>query len=174
MSWPRKLTTPISISAQANQIGWQLAQWAEPMRGRVKVVPNLRHLWEEIYGADETPTSIVCYMGETNRGTPGNDTHRVDRQWMVVFIRGRGLDHSVAETSIGPNGGEANSFLDDVETVRDRIRVILSISDEFPVLFKSIKPMPNLAPSPSSNAYLDAYALEFTTANDIPAITETA
>lgn len=171
MSWPYNLSGPPSISLQANQIAKRIADWAEPKGGVVEVMANMRHLWEKVYSTDDKPKLLVVYMGETSRATPDNDTHRVDRLWSVVFMRGHGLKYSVSLEGEDPASGTADTFLNDVETVRDLVKTITSISEEFPVQFKGVKPMPNLAPTPSSNAYLDAYVLEFATANDVPAVT---
>ena len=45
MSWPYKLSSPPTISQQAQHIGSQLATWAEPKGGEVRIMANMRHLW---------------------------------------------------------------------------------------------------------------------------------
>ncbi len=172
MSWPRVLTTPPSIATQAQQIGYQLARWAEPKGGEVRVMANMRHLWEHILMATEKPRILVCFTGEASRG--GEDVrylHRVDRSWSVVIVRGHGFDFDPTANSSTTAGDVEEAFYGHIETVRDLIRVITSISEEFPVEYKAIKPVAGAAPTPASNVFMDAYEITFTTANNIPAIT---
>ena len=164
------LSAPISITNQAQQIGAVLASWAEPLGGTVKVMANMRHLWEEIYLLTETPRVLVCFTGETARGSfnEANTLHRVDRSWIVVVLRGHGFRNAMSEP--GPTIKEEQPFYDCVESVRDLLRTIVVISEEFPIDYKTTRPLPGSGPSQQANVFLDAYAIEFSTANDIPAI----
>jgi hypothetical protein len=174
VSWPYKLSAPPSISQQAQHIGAQLATWAEPKGGEVRIMANMRHLWEHIMMASDKPRLLVCFTGEVSRG--GEDLrylHRVDRSWSVVVIRGHGFDLDPTAEGATNTGTPVDAFYDNVETVRDLIRVITSISEEFPVEYKAIKPVAGAAPTPASNVFMDAYEITFTTANDIGAISLT-
>lgn len=162
------LAAPISIKNAAEQIRGYLALWAEPRGGNVRVMASMAHLWEEIYLMTNNPRLLVCYNGEVSRGgfNRANTLHRVDRQWIVVIMRGHGFTPMTDDVQ----GYTENSFYDDLETIRERLRVIASISEEFPIDYKSMKPVPNAGPGRSANVFLDAYAIDFSTANDIPAI----
>lgn len=169
------LAVQITIANAANLLKQHLDLWANPRGGTVKVMANLRHLWEEVFVVAETsaPRILICYTGEIPRGgVTSNTLYRVDRQWMVVVVRGHGFKNLMAEPE-----GESEIFYDSVETIRDLIRVLLNISDEEEVpniVYKGIKPLPSLGPTPTANVFLDAFSIEFTTANDIPAVTATA
>lgn len=162
------LDQPITITQAANAIGYWLEAWAEPKGGKVKVMMNMAHLWEEIYEVNDAPRILICYNGEVSRGgfPHANVLHRVDRQWIVVVMRGHGFKNLAAEAQ-----GSIEAFYDSVEAVRDRLRVMGSITEEFPIDYKSTKPLPNAGRvGPSGNVFLDAYAIEFSTANDIPRV----
>lgn len=174
MSWPYKLSSPPSVATQAQHIGSQLATWAEPKGGEVRIMANMRHLWEHIMMASDKPRILVCFTGEVSRGgNEMNTLHRVDRSWSVVVIRGHGFDPDPTAEGATNAGEPVDAFYDNVETVRDLVRVITSISEEFPVEYRAIKPVAGAAPTPASNVFMDAYEITFTTANDIPGISLT-
>lgn len=159
----------ITVSDEAQQIAAWLGQWAETKGGTVKVMANLAHLWEELYGMDEKPRLLVCYTGEQARGgfSYANRLMRVDRQWTVVVTRGHGWANLMTDAG-SASEGSVDPFYDVVEVVRDLIRVMDSISAEWPVDYKATRPMPNAHPARSANVFMDAMAIEFSTANDIP------
>ena len=161
------LPTPPSITEQAQYIGGAIASWAEPRGGSVKVMANMRHLWEEIYLLSEAPRVLVAFNGEVSRGgfNLANRLHRVDRSWMVVIMRGHGFRNAMSEQ--GPTTKE-EPFYDCVEIVREILRTITVITEEFPIDYKSIRPLPGSGPNNSANVFMDAFVLEFSTANDIP------
>lgn len=165
------LATPITISQGANLIKGGLEVWGQEYKAEVKIMANMRHLWEEIFLQVENPRLLICFNGEIARGgfTLANVQHRCDRQWIVVVMRGHGFLNGQAEAS---KPGEL-PFYDVLELIRDQLRCTLTISEEDPIDYKSIKPIPNVAPSQSSNVFMDAYSIEFSTANDIPAIVYT-
>jgi hypothetical protein len=107
----------------------------------------------------------VCYNGENSRGdfSVANRLHRVDRQWIVAVTRGRGWSSNRGD-SLYKTVGNSDPLYDVVEEVRELLRCMIGISEEFPIDFKRISPMNAV------NKALDAYAIEFSTANDIPAI----
>lgn len=158
----------------------QMEVFANPRGGTVKIVENERHLWEEVMNngiVDENPRILILWTGEIARGEyAGGDRtnmHRVDRQWMVVIMRGHGFKNLSTESSGQPGTpGYIEAFSDSCETIRDGIRVLKGISEEFPVDYKSIRPLPNIGPSQTANVFLDCKAIEFATAADIPAVIE--
>lgn len=164
------LPYPITIANEADLIKQQMESYAKPRGGTVKIMANMRHLWEEIFQADDAPRILICYNGETARGeyAGGQRTNlrRVDRSWQVVVMRGHGFKNLL------PGNEEAGKedFYTSVETVRDGCRALLTISEEFPVNYKSIRPLPNAAPTQIANIFMDSYVIEFDTANDIPII----
>ena len=158
------LTAPVSISNQAGQIALVLQGYAQSAGGVADVVSNLRDLWFQASQSSQKPRILICYNGESARGdfSVANYNHRVDRQWIVAVTRGRGWlanrgDSLYKTTTQDP-------LYDVVEEVRELLRCMIGISEEFPIDFKRISPMN------SQNKALDAYAIEFSTANDIPEI----
>lgn len=171
MSLPER----ISITDQANMLGQHLSEWAEPLGGKVKIMANMRHLWEEIYqaiGVNNPPRVLVALVRERVRG--GEDRRkmtRVDRTWYVVVMRGHGFRNKMAKDD---GDGGTDDFYTRCEEVRDRIRVLLSISEEFPVEYIGMEPLPGAAgASNAANVFLDAYRIEFSTANDIGTVLKT-
>lgn len=163
----------ISITEEANRIKAALTEWAEARGGTVSIMANMRHMWEQLFLPNNTtPRILICYTGETSRVRQDDEgLHRVDRQWSVAVVRGHGFKNLVAESDTDPRTGAAiEDFCTSVETIRDLVRVRLDISAEFPVAYKGIKSLPNPGFSQSANAFLDAFVLDFTTANDIPGV----
>jgi transketolase C-terminal domain/subunit len=60
-----------------------------------------------------------------------------------------------------------------IEAVRDLLRRITGVSGEV-IDYVSMKPLPGIAQPNMANVFLDGYVITFTTANDIPAITNQA
>lgn len=162
---PAGLATPPSISAQATQIAALLQPYAKKSGGDAQIVSNLKMLWMQAGMANDRPRILICYNGESIRGefAVAAFNHRVDRQWVVAVTRGRGWN-ATRGTSLYKTVGNADPFYDVVEEVRELIRTMTGVSEEFPVDFKRISPMS------SENKALDSYAIEFSTSNDIPGI----
>jgi hypothetical protein len=167
-----------TISEVLRAICDQLATYATPRGGTVKVVENESHLWEEIYNdglVSEQPRIMVLFVGEVARGeyAGGERTklHRVDRKFMVVVMRGHGFKNMAVESRGQPGTpGFYESFADSIETIRDGCRVMSNISVEDVVDYKGIRPLSGIGPSPSANVFLDCKAIEFACASDIPEI----
>lgn len=159
------LDAPIKISQQAKNLQAVLQQYAAQRGGMAVVASNLKELWEQASISNDQPRILICYDGEVARGDFASRSalNRVDRSWKVAVIRGRGFSSERGDSLIY---GVVNAppFYDVVEDVRDQIRSILNISEEFPVEFMAIRPLSQ------GTMILDAYTIEFTTANDIPAI----
>lgn len=168
------LPARIKISDQANTLANWIDQWMTPYKGSVEVMANLRHLYEAVFGmgVNNAPKALICYNGETARGgfDERNTLDRVDREWVVVLLRGHGFRNAMSRQE----PGQEIAFYDAVEQLREIIRRVTSISEEFPIDFKSIRPLPGVAQPNAANVFLDGYAIEFTTANDIPKITKVA
>jgi hypothetical protein len=174
------------VETVAQTIKTQLQSFAAPRGGIVQIVENESHLWEEMYNGKlptTQPKVFILWTGETARGeyAGGDKTslHRVDRHWMVVIMRGHGFRKLLAE-GIGPEpapgapappAGSTESFYNAVETLRDGIRVLQGISEEFPVDYLGITALPNIGPNPEANVFMDCRVIRFDTAADIPALT---
>jgi hypothetical protein len=159
------LDAPISIAQQANNLHAVLDNYATQRGGEASVVSNLKEWWNQSAINNDIPRILICYMGENSRGSFNTRSalNRVDRTWNVAVIRGRGFSANRGD-SLTKTVVNAIPFLQVVEDVRDTIRTILNISEEFPVEFLSIKPM-SFGTTP-----IDGYIIEFVTANDIPNI----
>jgi len=119
---------------------------------------------------DDTPRILICYMGSKARlSFEQKDTaHREDRQWMVVVIYGKGFASQLAEQQ----AGMIESVYDSVESLRDLIRTMLNVSEEFPLSYNGIEPMANIL-GPNASFFIDADAISFSTANDIGVVSLT-
>jgi len=164
------LPMPVTISQSAKLISDSLSAWAVPRGGRVSVMANQRHLWEELVdlpsAASLSPRIMVLYAGETLMLQDQPDCHRVIRNWQVVIVRGHGFKDP-------QSGGGYEPFTDSLETIRDMIRCMLSVSDyEYvpSVQYKGMKPLPSILPTKEANAFADGTVIEFATYNDIPMI----
>lgn len=157
------LAVPVKLSQQANAIQEVLTKWANPRGGVVVVTQHLKQMWEVIYDECDAPRLIVCYGGEVDRG---DWTNRVDRTWLVAVCRGsRGFLSCSCDGSPAKPKGDAEPFMDSLEEVRDLCRVMIGISEENPLAYRSCKPIQ------TANVATDAYLVEFSTANDISAVT---
>ncbi len=168
-----------TIKENALLLKKQLESFALPRGGYVKIMANMSHLWEELYNkglVNSQPRILILCTGETARGeyAGGERTalHRVDRNWNVVVMRGHGFKNQVAGGApmTNPPPTDPEAFYDDLETIRDGCRVLVGISEEYPVNYKGIRPLPNVGPTPAANVFLDASVIEFDTAADIPAL----
>lgn len=167
------LPAPISISDGINMVGERLSSWANPLGGKVKVVANTRHLWEEIYkcSLNSAPQILLCFLSERMRGgADRRKTLRVDRTFWAVIMRGHGFRNKMAKDDEGGGSEQTDDFYTACEQIRDQIRIILSISEEFPVEYVGMEPLPGVAVPGTANVFLDAYRIEWRTANDIGAV----
>lgn len=160
------LDAPITISQQSRNLQAVLGDWAVQNGGQAEVVSDLKNFWMQAGVNNDIPRILIVYMGEDARGDfrSRSALDRVDRRWTVGVFRGRGFSARRGD-SLTTTVVNAVPFYNVVESVRDLIRSILNISEEFPVEFMSIKPAPNYG-----NMVMDGYLIEFVTANDIPAI----
>lgn len=167
-----------TIREDLQAIAAQLLTYAKPHGGTVKIMANMRHLWEEIYNGgvvDENPRILICWTGEKARGEyeGGEKTklHRVDRMWTVVVMRGHGFTNGMTEIKGQPNTpGYYEDFADSIETVRDGVRVMSHLSQEDVVNYIGCEPLPNVAQGNVANIFMDCMQLRFSTAADIPEI----
>jgi hypothetical protein len=164
------LAAPVSIANAALIIKAAIDDWCGPKGASCKIIANVAHLWEELSVTKDKPRILICFTGEESRGESAMRGHlqRVDRQWQIVVIRGHGFKNRVAEAA-----GNADAFYTNLEEIRSVVRTILNISEEFPVEYIGMEPLPNLGPNQGANVFLDATSMRFTTANDLPRVTTT-
>lgn len=156
------------ISAIATFIRDHLLLWAQDKAGTCVIVHSLTELWEQAAQSSQKPILYVCYAGETPWGEYNTRalTGRVKRNWIVVLKFGRGLTVNRGDT-LNKGSQNAAPFYDWVDEVRDQIRSMLGISEDYGIDFNGIEPM-KLA-----GQLLDAYQISFSTQNDLPKITLT-
>lgn len=169
-SWPYSQPN-LTVKQTATQIAdWMFNQFAKSRGGTVRIMANMRHLWEEIANRNENdaPTILLVWQGETMRGSnqPVNTLTRVDRQWLAVILRGHGWRNLLPNPDAVSERQEED-FYDSVEILRDKIRVMLSVSQEFPLNYKSISPMAGLPFGNTQNVFIDGYSITFSTAADV-------
>lgn len=161
---------PVTISQAALIIQEGLRAFADPLGGSVKIIANTAHIWEELSVTKDKPRILICYTGEESRGDSAvrGVWQRVERQWQIIVTRGHGWKNRAAEAA-----GDSDSFYDVLEGVRESMRKILNIGQEWPpVKYIGMEPLPNVAPSSgAANVFMDAVSQRFTTANDLPRIT---
>lgn len=162
----------MSVKDQRNRLGAVLQEWANPRKAVVRVVANQRKLWQCIFdmAVNDSPTLVLCFDGETARGgfRERNLLDRVDRQWVLVVMEGRGFTD--------PKDQE-DAQVDDLNDVCEELRQVVrrqSWMSAEAMDYVSTKPLPGVAQPNMANVHLDGYVIAFTTAVDIAAITETA
>lgn len=160
---------PALLSAweEAELIAAALREFAQPASGSVEIMANQSHMWEKLFVVTDSPRILVLYAGERLLQPNMPDCRRVERDWEIIVIRGRGF--------LNPVGGGFQPFPTTLECVRDTIRVLDNISDleEVPsVIYKGIRPLPNIGSDQLTNAFMDAMMIEFSTHNDIPGIVQ--
>lgn len=169
------MTAPVTADWQAAAIASYVEEnFAQPRGGTVKIMESMWHLWEEILLASTAPRVLVCCTGENPRGSFAEQDlwHRVDRQWTVVLVLGHGFRNLMPDGLGNPPSG-AETMTTSIEALRDTVRVMTSISEEFPVNYKGWKNLPAVARPGTANVFVAGGMLEFSTANDIPEVTET-
>lgn len=162
----------MKVKDQRNRLGSVLQEWAGPRKAVVRVVANQRKLWQCIFdmAVNDSPTLVLCFDGETARGgfRERNLLDRVDRQWVLVVMEGRGFTD--------PKDQE-DAQVDDLNDVCEELRQVVrrqSWMSAEAMDYVSTKPLPGVAQPNMANVHLDGYVITFTTAVDIPAITTTA
>ena len=167
----------MTIEWQAlTMMNW-LNAWVQPRGGYTKILASPKHLWEEIYKTGEDmPRVLICFNGEKSRGsfTQANTLHRVDREWLVAVLRGHGFKNLMAEgTTAAQTATAIDPFYKDCQILRDKCRVLVNITEEPPIDYKGMEPIPSIAPyGASGNVFIDGYAIKFSCASDIPAVTD--
>lgn len=158
----------MSIAYQATALKDLLEAWAQPKGGVAKVASNLKDMWAQASQSSQKPIVLVCYTGENVRGpfATGAVCHRVDRQWTVAVVRGRGFA-PVRGSTLTESIGNVEPFYDSVEAVRELIRNARELTAEPPIDYKSVRPMQ------LGTLIIDGYLIEFSTAVDLTQVTNT-
>lgn len=170
MSWPpTTLVVPATAAEQAEQMGdWIDTTFAQPRGGTVKIMESMWHVWEYVLSAQDEPTVLICCTGETPRGSFAEQDlwHRVDRQWTFVVIRGHGFRNLMPDDKGAvPNGKEA--LTTSIEVLRDTVRAMTGMSEEFPINYRGWKSLPAVARPGTANVFTAGAYLEFSTSVDI-------
>lgn len=158
------LPQPITISDEATLIQDKLQEWVSQYGGVASVVSNLRDFWNQSAINSQTPRILICYMGETARGSFSQISpwHRVDREWLIAVTKGRGY-YPNRGAGLTDSTSTETPLYDVVETVRDIVRSMQTISEETPSPdYRGITPMQ------LGNLVVDGFQIKITTANDIP------
>ncbi len=151
-----------TISAQLNIIVNVLQTWAVQYNATVIPVSNVQDLWSQSSQTSQKPTVYVCFSGETPWSSNANIsalTHRTSREFIVRVKQGRGFTAVRGET--------VYSFVTIVEQVRDTIRSMLGISQDFGVDYAGTKYVR------LGSQVIDAYDLTFSVKADCPQIIQT-
>ena len=169
MSWPQvSLAAPVTIDQQTNQICTYIDMvFAQPRGGEVKAMESMWHMWEYILSATDTPTVLVCCTGENPRGSFSEQDQwaRVDRQWTIVVLYGHGFRNLLRDEKGVPARKEV--LTNCIEALRDAVRSMTGISEEYPVNYRGWKNLPAMARPGTANVFVAGAELNFSTANDI-------
>lgn len=168
---PVTQTTNTTVAQAALIIKAQLETFAAPRNAYVKILANTAHVWEELNDSNDRARILIIFTGEEARGSYElrGTWHRVERNWQVIVVRGHGWKSVLAEGK-----GDAEAFYDVLEGVRDCLRILLNVGQEWPPMkYIGMEPMPNIAQGGSSaNVFMDSISLRFTTTNDILPVTK--
>ena len=130
-------------------------------KGKVFICSDLYHLWGILFDNVETLKVLVMYNGETQRTTfPGGAlTARVDRRFLVVISRGRGLSVVDRGLPLVASYQNARPLFDIVDEARDVCRGLIwdAAFTERPTDFDGIRPFN----TEGSGMIVDAYQIEF-------------
>jgi len=171
MSWPEvPAAETVTADSQAVLFATFLDhQYAQQRGGTVKVMESMYHLWEEILSASDEPRVLVCCTGETPRGSFAEQDlwHRVDRQWTIAVVRGHGFRNLMHDEQGAPVN-TVETLCQSIEAVRDCVRSLRGLSQEWPINYKGWKNLPAVGRPGTVNVFVAGATLEFSTANDIP------
>lgn len=160
------LPAPLTAKQTSALIISALKPFADARGALCDAVDNLAHLWEYVQAvaADDKPRIVVCWTGSQARGsTVDQDVdHRDDRSWAIVLVCAKGFDETTVRV-----GATKESFMDTVEKCRDEVRRLRNVSEEFPVNYRSIRPLANIYGGQVPKVFYDSYAVEVTTAADL-------
>ncbi len=148
-------------------LGQHLHDWAKERGGYAKFLPNMRHLWEELLEPSDVARIYPVFATEQMRASQALDRdYRCDRMWKVAVVKGRlGFQHPAGGTM-----GDAVQFLKDVTDIRDHVRIMLGMSEEFPIDYKRTEPLESIYPTKAMNVFGDGYLITFSSANNVPEI----
>jgi len=180
MPWgvARLQNPPLTTSQQLALISeWIDVKFCQPRGGKTEQMESMQHLWEYIISSGDQPTVCVCCTAEKQRSfnslQESDRTHRVDRRWTVAIIRGRGF-RTLMQDPLGtpPNGKEM--LTDSIDALRDAVRALVNVSEEFPVHYDGWDSLPPVARPGTANVFVAGALLEFSTANDLGEVSQTA
>ena len=178
MSWPQSYqpTTqgpPVTSRAQRSLLCSVIDnQFSQKRGGQTMPMESMWHVWQFIIAAKDEPTVLVCCTGEKQRSigslVESDRMHRVDRQWTAVIIRGHGFRSLLTEAYGAPPGAEDLS--DSIEALRDTVRGIGGVSEEFPLHYIGWETIPAVARPGTANVFTAGAFLTFSSANDVPEV----
>ena len=158
----------MTIKDQLTAVQSALETWAENEGGRAYIASDRVHLYDLIGLSQGKPTVVALFMGETIRGEfeVAAALGRVDRQFLAVISRGRGMKANPAD-SLVQDGGGGKPMFELVESVRDIIRTLELDPDttERPIDYKGIAPVDF-----GENTRTDAYQIEFSIGTALPVV----
>lgn len=179
MSWPREPISPAPVSGvdQVTKMAiWIDKQFSQPRGGRTEPIESMPHLWERILECGDEPTVLVVPTGERLRGyrslQEADRMGRVDRKWTVAIVRGRGFQMLVPNPEGALYGGK-EMLVASIEALRDCVRVLADISEEFPLHYEGWEPIPPIARPANANIFVAGALLNFSAANDLPEVSRT-
>ena len=146
------------ISSQLAILQQVLQEYVVSINGTVGVASNVQDLWYQSSQSSQKPIIYICYAGETawSNSNLSALTHRVSRNWIVRVKQGRGVTARRGDTVL--------EFVTIVEEVRDVLRTMQGISQDFGIDYEGTKYVR------LGDSVMDAYDIAFSTKNDLPQI----
>lgn len=179
MSWPRAPLTPAPVTGtdQITKMAiWIDTQFCQPRGGKTEAIESMPHLWEKILECGDEPTVLIVQTGEKQRAyrslQEADRIGRVDRKWTVAIVRGRGFQMLMPNED-GSLYGNKELLVASIEALRDCVRVLANISEEFPLHYDGWDPLPPIARPANANIFVAGAILTFSTANDLPGVSRT-
>lgn len=164
---------PITIADQLVTIKSALQPFINQLdSGNAFICSDLAHLWSKLWDKSTSTKILIMYAGEDIRGPFGTAAvlGRVDRRFIVVVSRGRGINVSDRGALLYETVGNAPPLFDVVEQVRDQCRVLTFDADwcENPVDYKGV-----LLFATPPGLIIDAMQIEFSVGTQLPMVAST-
>jgi hypothetical protein len=150
--------TAATIGSQLKTIQGALSDFASEDGGVAYIARDLRHMWQVAMQRTNTLSVIVAYNGEDARVNyeGGQVTGRVDRHFIVLLTRGRGMQQD-RSLDLTDQVGNARPLYDLVDQATDIVRALVfdPYWVERTIYFNRVQPVQ------LSEAIMDAYQVEF-------------
>lgn len=160
----------VTIASQLQIIHDKLQLYVQQLdAGNAFVCSDLAHLWAKFWDKSQGTKILIMYNGEDVRGPFGTASvlGRVDRRFIVVVSRGRGLEVTERGRPLYQTYQNEQPLFTTVEEVRDLCRTLQFDPQwcEEPIDYKGV-----LAFATPPGLIVDAMQIEFTVGTQLPVV----